>query len=96
MVAAGKLCCLSDNSGWKNAFSNPQVGTPIYNQGKIVEEEFERLVYKYLPCYVDSLTEERKTDTPLSDSSESGSEKKIKKKKYEDDPDVDPSTLNTS
>ena len=63
-----------------------KVGTPIYDQGKMLDEEFERLVQKFLPCYFDVLDElESRTDTPNSDASDGGPGEKKKKKRYEDD-----------
>ncbi|KAK3102602.1 hypothetical protein FSP39_012545 [Pinctada imbricata] len=82
---------------FRNCFTYNGAGTPIYRQGQLVEGEYERLIRKYLPCYVEYLQDlERKTETPLSDSSEgSNPEKRMKKKRYEEDPDVDPSRLDS-
>ncbi|XP_076115434.1 transcription intermediary factor 1-alpha-like isoform X2 [Mytilus galloprovincialis] len=52
--------------------------------GKIVEEEFERLVQKYLPCYMDSYDEIRHRQT--SPCPESEASKAKKSKGYEHDP----------
>ncbi|CAC5361237.1 E3 ubiquitin-protein ligase TRIM33,Transcription intermediary factor 1-alpha,Tripartite motif-containing protein 66 [Mytilus coruscus] len=54
--------------------------------GKIVEEEFERLVQKYLPCYMDSYDEIRHRQT--SPNPESDASKAKKSKGYEHDPSV--------
>jgi hypothetical protein len=45
--------------------------------GKMVEEEFERLIQKYLPCYMDIYDEihHRQSTSPVSDSDSSKSKK---------------------
>ena len=55
--------------------------------GKMVEEEFERLIQKYLPCYMDIYDEihHRQSTSPVSDSDSSKSKKS---KNYEHDPTV--------
>ncbi|XP_063401080.1 E3 ubiquitin-protein ligase TRIM33-like isoform X2 [Mytilus trossulus] len=52
--------------------------------GKIVEEEFERLVQKYLPCYMDSYDEIRHCQTSPCPESEASKAKKAKG--FEHDP----------
>lgn len=47
--------------------------------GKIVEEEFERLVQKYLPCYMDSYDEIRHRQTSPNPESDASKAKKIKR-----------------
>ncbi|XP_052066973.1 transcription intermediary factor 1-alpha-like isoform X1 [Mytilus californianus] len=56
----------------------------IGTAGKIVEEEFERLVQKYLPCYMDSYDEILHRQT--SPNPESEASKAKKSKGYEHDP----------
>ncbi|XP_061181390.1 E3 ubiquitin-protein ligase TRIM33-like isoform X1 [Saccostrea echinata] len=76
---------------FKNCVTYNSVGTPIYDQGKMLDEEFERLVQKFLPCYFDILDDlDTRTDTPVSDASDGGPGEKKKKKRYEDDPDASP------
>lgn len=61
-----------------------QATSEIGIAGKIVEEEFERLVQKYLPCYMDSYDEIRHRQT--SPCPESEASKAKKSKGYEHDP----------
>lgn len=61
-----------------------QATSEIGIAGKIVEEEFERLVQKYLPCYMDSYDEIRHRQT--SPCPESEASKAKKSKGYDHDP----------
>ncbi|XP_062605177.1 nucleosome-remodeling factor subunit BPTF-like isoform X2 [Saccostrea cucullata] len=62
---------------FKNCATYNSVGTPIYDQGKMLDEEFERLVQKFLPCYFDILDDlDTRTDTPVSDASDRGPREK--------------------
>jgi hypothetical protein len=59
----------------------------MYDLGKLLDGEFERLVQRFLPCYMDILDDlETRTDTPVSDASDGGPGEKKKKKRTEDDP----------
>lgn len=56
----------------------------------MLDEEFERLVQKFLFCYYDVLDEfEIRTDTFISDVLDGGLGEKKKKKRYEEDLSVD-------
>lgn len=56
----------------------------------MLEENFEKLVQKFLPCYFDILDEcERNAETPLSDGSEGSSDKARHKKKKQSE-EMDP------
>lgn len=56
----------------------------------MLDEEFERLVQKFLLCYYDVLDEfEIRIDIFISDVSDGGLGEKKKKKRYEEDLSVD-------
>ncbi|XP_021338904.1 E3 ubiquitin-protein ligase TRIM33-like isoform X2 [Mizuhopecten yessoensis] len=59
---------------------NIKATSEIWKHGKMVEEEFENLVHRFLPCYVDVLDEER--DRPVM--STSPQDPAAKKKRSED------------
>ncbi|XP_048780733.1 E3 ubiquitin-protein ligase TRIM33-like isoform X2 [Ostrea edulis] len=76
---------------FKNCLTYNAIGTPIYDQGKMLDEEFDRLVQQFLPCYMDILDDlDTRTDTPVSDASDGGPGEKKKKKRFEDDPGTGP------
>lgn len=57
----------------------------------MLDEEFDRLVQQFLPCYMDILDDlDTRTDTPVSDASDGGPGEKKKKKRFEDDPGTGP------
>lgn len=60
-----------------------QATSEIGIAGKTLEEEFERLVQKYLPCYMDSYDEIEHRQT--SPSSETDTSKAKKSKHHEHD-----------
>jgi len=60
----------------------------IWKHGKLVEEEFETLMQRFLPCYIEFLDEEReKVATNVSMVMESEASKHLKKKKLDDEND---------